>query len=335
MAINKNALIRYRELDRCFRKKGRKYFIDDLLIAVNEALTEFNGQESGINRRQLFDDIRYMESEQGWSIPLGKYRDGKKFYYSYTEPEFSITQQALTDSERTHLENAIAVLSHFSGTPQFEWLQETIPVLQDKLSIKNSSREIIELQSNFDLIGLSFLNPLYDAIIQKQVLSVLYKEFKSEEPYKLTFHPYYLKQYNNRWFVFGFNEEKQVPVWNLALDRILEIGYLSASYQEDLTDWKDYFYDLIGVTKPYKEEPTNVKLEIAKNLAPYILTKPLHASQKSNWLEDKLIVEIEVIPNYELRSLILSFGSSIRVIEPDVLKNDIKTEVKNLATLYD
>jgi len=177
------------------------------------------------------------------------------------------------------------------------------------------------LQSNFDLIGLSFLNPLYDAIIQKQVLSVLYKEFKSEEPYKLTFHPYYLKQYNNRWFVFGFNEEKQVPVWNLALDRILEIGYLSASYQEDLTDWKDYFYDLIGVTKPYKEEPTNVKLEIAKNLAPYILTKPLHASQKSNWLEDKLIVEIEVIPNYELRSLILSFGSSIRVIEPDVLKN--------------
>jgi hypothetical protein len=92
----------------------------DLLIEVNKALYEFNGLESGINRRQLFDDIRYMESDQGWEIPLGKYRFGKKVYYRYTDLDFSINNQPLTDNERNQLEQAIHILSHFSGTPQFE-----------------------------------------------------------------------------------------------------------------------------------------------------------------------------------------------------------------------
>jgi len=31
MATNKNAIIRYQALDKCFRNPGRKYFMDDLM----------------------------------------------------------------------------------------------------------------------------------------------------------------------------------------------------------------------------------------------------------------------------------------------------------------
>ena len=42
MPINKNANIRYRVLDRCFRDKRHRYFIEDLIDECDEALRELN-----------------------------------------------------------------------------------------------------------------------------------------------------------------------------------------------------------------------------------------------------------------------------------------------------
>lgn len=70
MSTNKHAIIRYQTLDKCFRNTGRKYAIDDLVEACNQSIYDFNGKDDGIKKRQLYDDIRFMESEQGWGIEL-------------------------------------------------------------------------------------------------------------------------------------------------------------------------------------------------------------------------------------------------------------------------
>ena len=57
MSTNKNALIRYQVLDRCFRNIGKMYFWEDLLEECNKALIDFDPNSNGIQRRQLFDDI--------------------------------------------------------------------------------------------------------------------------------------------------------------------------------------------------------------------------------------------------------------------------------------
>jgi len=334
MSINKNALLRYQVLDRCFQNTGRKFFWHDLLQEINMALVEFNGTGSGIKRRQLFDDIRFMESEQGWSIPLDKIREGRRVYYRYSDPEFSISNQPLNESEVSQIEAAISVLSRFSGAPQFEAVQEMIPVLKDRLGLDHQSKEVIGLESNIDLKGIEYLYHLYDAIINEQVLNVVYQDFKSDEPFTIMFHPYYLKQYNNRWFVLGLNEELGVPTWNLALDRIESIEIIRKEYQQTDIDWNDYFYDIIGVTHYQDKEPETVDLEFTKDVAPYVETKPLHPSQKTEWADDKLRVTIEVIPNYELESLILSFGSSVEVSSPIKLRKDIKRKLRDATSAY-
>lgn len=327
MSINKNALLRYQVLDRCFRNTGRRFFWQDLLDEINKALEEFNGPGSGIKRRQLFDDIKFMESDQGWSIPLQRHKDGRKVYYRYADPEFSISNQPLNESEVSQIEAAISILSRFAGAPQFEAVQEMIPVLKDRLGLDHQSKEVIGLESNIDLKGIEFLSQLYDAIINERVLNVEYQDFKSEEPFTLTFHPYYLKQYNNRWFVFGLNEEHDVPTWNLALDRIESIEVTRKEYQHTDIDWNDYFYDIIGVTRYQDKEPESVVLEFTKDVAPYVQTKPLHPSQKTEWVDGKLRVTIEVIPNYELEALILSFGRKVKVLEPTVLRERITSDL--------
>jgi predicted DNA-binding transcriptional regulator YafY len=334
MSINKNAIIRYQVLDRCFRNPGRMYFWEDLLEECNKALVYFVPNCKGIKRRQLFDDIRFMESETGWSIPLARYRYGKRVYYRYEDLSFSINNQPLNDSEAAQIKSALQILSRFSGTAQFEWVNEMIPMLESKFGLIERKNEIISFESNIDLKGLHFLTPLFNAIVNERVLLVKYKDFKSSEPYEITFHPYYLKQYNNRWFVFGLNSDNQVPNWNLALDRIESLSETALKYKPSETDWDEYFFDLVGVTRPEGVELQEIVLKFSPEVAPYVITKPIHPSQKHKNEPTGLEVKIKVIPNFELEKLILSFGEQVKVISPLDFKERISQRLKEANRLY-
>jgi hypothetical protein len=97
MSINKNAYLRYQVLVKCFSNKYRLYFIEDLLEEINKSLEEFNGNGSKVERRQLFDHIKFMESEAGFSVPLERIREGKKVYYKYSDSNFSIKNQKISN----------------------------------------------------------------------------------------------------------------------------------------------------------------------------------------------------------------------------------------------
>ena len=118
MPTNKNASIRYQALDKCFGRTNKKYFIEGLSEACNEALYEFNGmnkntgERSSVKRRQIFDDIRYMESEAGWQIQLERLKEGKRTYYRYKDPNFSIKLQPLTQREAEQLGAAIQAIRY-------------------------------------------------------------------------------------------------------------------------------------------------------------------------------------------------------------------------------
>ena len=112
MPTNKNASIRYQALDKCFRDKHHRYYVEDLLEKCEEALYYYNGV-GGVSRRQIFEDIKFMESEAGWSIPLEHKKDGRKVYYRYSDSNFSINKQPLTDDEAQQLKSVIQTLSRF------------------------------------------------------------------------------------------------------------------------------------------------------------------------------------------------------------------------------
>lgn len=130
MATNKNALIRYKVLDNCFRNPGRRYFINDLIAECESVLLEIDPNSNGISRRQIFEDISFMESKEGWSIELNKLRDGKKVYYRYVDMSFSINNMPLNEIEINQLKAALDILTQFKGMPQFEWINELVPKLK-------------------------------------------------------------------------------------------------------------------------------------------------------------------------------------------------------------
>lgn len=334
MGVTKNAIIRYQTLDKCFRNPGRMYFWEDLLEDCNKALSEFDSDSEGIQRRQLFYDINFMESEQGWSIPLGKYRFGKKIFYRYENLSFSINNQPLNNTEAEQIKSALQIFSRFSGTPQFEWVNELIPRLESKFGLIDREKEVISFHSNLDLKGIHFIAPIFNSIIHERVLKINYKDFKSKESYQFPFHPYYLKQYNERWFVFGLNTKKNVSNWNLALDRIEELSETNLKYEKSETDWEEYFYDIVGVTRSVGVDVEKITLLFKPEVAPYVMTKPIHPTQRHKYLPEGLEVVIEVIPNFELERMILSFGEQVRVISPREFKERIFQRIKLALDAY-
>ncbi len=333
MAINKNALLRYKVLDKCFRNNGRRYYIEDLLNEVNDALLDENPNSSGIQLRQLREDFRMMKSEAGFNAPIDAIRDGKKAYYVYSEKDFSINNSPLNETEMGQLKNAISLLRKFEGRQEFEWLNELGPILNDRIGQVDHSKPIIGFDSNLDYAGNQHIPELFNAILNKRVLELVYKSFKGDS-YTVTCHPYYLKQYNNRWFLFGRNEQNDHNQWNFPLDRIDSITELDQPYLTDSTDWEDYFFDIIGVTrKPI--ELQEVVLEFNSEQVQYIQTKPIHPSQREKILESgKLLVTIKVIPNFELEALILSFGDNVNVISPESIKIKIFERLKMALNQY-
>jgi predicted DNA-binding transcriptional regulator YafY len=321
MATNKHATIRYHALDRCFSNFGRKFFIEDLVESCSQAIYDFAGIADGVKRRQIFDDIIFMESEQGWSIPLERIKDGKRVYYRYADKSFSIKNQGINQAEAEQLNETLTILTRFKGMPHFEWIEEMQIRLEETFKLKGPVHSSVGFEHNPYLRGLNHFSELFNAIRHEQALDITYQGYRQDKPLEATLHPWYLKQYNNRWFLFGFNEDVQ-GITNFALDRIIEVKPSRKKYiNNDQVDFEEYFEDVIGVTVRKDAPVEKILLKVNKEIWPYLETKPLHGSQKTKEKTDTYtLVEICVSINYELMALLFSYMDAIEIVRPESLR---------------
>lgn len=71
MSQNKNALIRYKTIDKCLQNQYRKWTLEDLMEACSEALFEYEGKENSVSKRTTQLDIQLMRSEKlGYNLSL-------------------------------------------------------------------------------------------------------------------------------------------------------------------------------------------------------------------------------------------------------------------------
>jgi predicted DNA-binding transcriptional regulator YafY len=316
---------------------GRKYFINDLISECENVLLDIDPHSNGISKRQIYDDIAFMESAEGWSIELERHNDGKKVYYRYADLSFSINKMPLNEIEIKQLKDTIDLLSQFKGMPQFEWMNELIPKLKQGMASNKLTGTVMEFESNEFLKGIELLGPLYNAIFYKKVLKVSYQTFENDTPFDVMIHPYFLKQYNNRWFLFGYNPEKEKYDWNLAIDRIISFKEMQHPFLENtIIDWNEYFDDIIGVTKPAGADIEKVVLQFKGLTAKYIETKPIHGSQKPKWIDkNTLEIRLKIILNYEFERFVLSYADNVKVIEPEKLRNTVAFRLKNALKYYE
>ncbi|MFK7798454.1 MAG: helix-turn-helix transcriptional regulator [Aureispira sp.] len=334
MPANRNALLRYKTIDNCLQNRFRKWTLDDLVDACSDALYEYEGIDKGVSKRTVQGDIQTMRSDKlGYNAPIIVV---DKRYYTYEDKEYSITNSPLTEQDLGKLSEAVAVMKQFQGFSHFEELNSMVQKLEDQIyAQKTQTKPVIDFEKNENLKGLNFLDELYQAIIRQQSLNITYQSFKARSAQVLVFYPYLLKEFRNRWFVFG--KRKGIEgITSLALDRMHEVTLSTQPYQSDPSfDPTTYFKNIIGVSINPNTAIETVRLLLNHRHAPYAETKPLHPSQKIISRDYQgVVIELQVQLNFELEKLILGFGEGIQVLQPERLKRNIKNRLQASVELY-
>ena len=110
MPANKNALIRYKTIDRCLRNRYRRWTLDDLVDACCDALYDMEGITKGVCARTVQMDIQIMRSDKlGYNAPIVVY---DKIYYTYADPDYSITEMPLSMDDCKLIKEAITLLDN-------------------------------------------------------------------------------------------------------------------------------------------------------------------------------------------------------------------------------
>jgi len=336
MALNKNALIRYKTIDKCLQNHYRQWTLNNLIEACSDSLYEYEGRSVNISKRTIQLDIQLMRSDKlGYNAPIIVY---DKKYYKYEDESFSITDIPLNETDMNVLSETVEMLKQFKDFSLFSELGGIINRLEDKIyTEKTHQPAIIHLDKNENLKGLNHLDTLYQAIIKKITLKITYQSFSARSPSVLIFHPFILKEFNNRWFVVGKKNEEE-KILTLALDRIEKIDFdLSVDFINESFDADEFYKKTYGVTVMNDKQLLEMELKIDRSNSPYVLTKPIHHSQKvlEKFDDGSVLISIRVHHNFEIERLILGFGDAIEVIKPRILRNRIKQKLINALKSYE
>ena len=335
MPVNRNALIRFRTIDSCLQNRYKKWTLDDLIDACADALYEYQGINTGVSRRTIQADIEMMRSNKlGYEAPIVV---ADKKYYTYSDKGYSINNIPLNHHDMQLLAEVTSLLQQFKGFNHFTDLSEMVSRLEDKIyTQKTHSPPVIDFEKNDHLKGLEWIEVIRRAIVAKKTLCVTYQSFKAREASTFCFSAWLLKEYRNRWFVLGRSHQRKAPLLNLALDRIQTVEEHEDDYRENTEiDLATYYSDVLGVTKQPGQRDVEIVFWIDNNNAPYIITKPIHHTQKLLKEEvDGKIFSIKVIMNFELERELLGFGAKMRVLGPRILVKQIKQQLQKALDNY-
>lgn len=325
--VNKDTtVICMKVLDECAMDFNKKYYAEDILKKCNDRLRDKGYQETGEDN--LNKVIRKVRDKLPDDVELKNYRDGRYGYYRYTKEYFSLYDKNLLNPDQVKdLREISNLLKNLVDMEQFDWAVESMLRIEQIAEFKSQANPILMFDQNYDYEGLKHISELYKAINDKKVLTVKYKPgFVNDVVYQI--HPYVIRQYNSRWFLYGYDELKG-KISNLALDRIekieenVEIGYRE---NRDIDFLNDYFFNVYGAT--VKDKPVQeIVLEcLDEKLLNYIKSKPIHGTQKINGN----IITLEIILNYEIVSRLLEYADRMKIVAPIELREKILEIADNI-----
>lgn len=340
MPTNKNALTRYKYLDELLSDRHHYYDIHDLSEKCNQRLVEDGFPE--VTQRCIEKDINYIEYAP-FSADIERFRVNGKRCLRYENPSFSIFRKELTEEECNLLCEVLNTIGQFDGLDNFEWMNS----MKIGLGLKERPK-VISFSNNPYLKNSNMLGMLFDYISNQVVVQLSYHTFSDATTKSIVFHPYLLKQYNNRWYLIGA-ADIDGKILNFAIDRLDEVKALPKHiYKKYTQDLAERFDDIVGVSL-YEDRPVEHILcwvsDVSKG---YVDTKPIHGSytpikgdveqqlrSEFSRLQGGMFFTLDCIKNYELIRELCSYGKDLIVLRSDgTVADDVKKRVSEMMEQY-
>ena len=172
---------------------------------------------------------------------------------------------------------------------------------------------------------------ILDAVLHHRRLTMRYHSLSSKREKTYQIDPYRLVYAQGSLYLFAYVALYQ-QVRTFAVERIQQLTPLDETFTpvEDVTEaaWPHS----LGI---YHGKPEQVQLEFASEIAPYVQERTWHPSQMTTLRKNgALALTMNVSLDNSLQNWIRSFGSSVRVISPQTLIDNITDDLERTRAHY-
>lgn len=273
-----------------------------------------------LNRAQDEDNCIIFKNDKDLGDGF-KFREGKEYYFENKEL-IKISKKKGKNEQMLFRTGGLQML--FDG--------DTAPTHQIEL-------ECVDRLVNLDLVKILAKH------LNSNIISFKYKQGYENEM-TITMHPHLLKEYNSRWFLFGYvhEDDDNWKIVNFALDRIVynkksDIKAIVGCKSAPKGYYENYFKDIVGVTRPDGGQIETIVIHTTDfKVHQLIKTKPIHSSQDKDPQFDQERgqgeITIKVIPNIELQTRLLSYGPSIYITGDGQFPQQMRKAVLEMAEKY-
>ena len=174
-------------------------------------------------------------------------------------------------------------------------------------------------------------------------VKVSYQRYGADEPKLLDFEPYCIKLFNKRWYILGHfhrddtgNRKADDYFGMFAFDRIRNLELTNVKFQIDPDfDATTYFSENFGVLVHDGTSMERIVIRAYGQERFYLQDLPIHHSQRIiEEGEDYADFELTLRPTIDLTRHLLGLGSTVQVLTPDWLADEVRNMHLDAAMLY-
>lgn len=292
-------------------------------------------EEYEVSERTIHRDIEYMRDMLDCPI---EYENTKRGFY-YSEPAFALPNVTIKESELFAMCVAEKALEQYQGTPLYATLanvyKKILGALPDEAHVHYSwlNPDVTFIQKSYTNIDYATWEAVSTALYTRSLLRISHRKAGSEEATERVVEPYHMVSYEGEWYLVAYCRLRgQVLIF--AMSRIFSCEPMSETFDRPASfDLKQYLGQNFGIT--IEEESYNIEIEFMPESAPYVRGRVWHENQNIKELPDgRVVLSFSVNSLREIKGWVLSWGSRARVLSPQVLVDEVRRDLKDMADNY-
>ena len=216
------------------------------------------------------------------------------------------------------------------------------------LTVNNIIGEALTLQDRILLqpapVEGDYLKMVIEAMKKSVKLAVDYRKYGDDEPRHLTFEPYCIKLFKQRWYILGhfhrnaIADRPEVDYFGVfSFDRILNMSLTDEKFQMDPSfNAQAYFEECFGVLVNDDTVAQRIVIRVFGDERFYVRDLPIHKSQREiGQGEDYTDFELFMRPTIDLSTHFVSRSFLIKVLEPQWLADEIHHMHMQAVLMYE
>lgn len=218
-------------------------------------------------------------------------------------------------------------------------ITEPAKKLLDAFTIANAIQLSDDYKSfiSFEMQNIGYQGIFYellDALKSKSRIKIYYQKYYKDLLNEYVLEPLALKEFGQRWYLVASNKNGEF-IRTFGLDRILKVEILKAKFDNNEFDLNKFFRNYYGIMTDNHSKFSEVVLQFDSFQGKYIKSLPLHHSQEIlTDTEDELVIRLKLNITFDFKQKLLSYGSLVKVISPEFLKEEIIDEYKEALKIH-